>query len=95
MLYDSNGFKPYIFFVCQKLSMCHTYKYYIGTMPKSMEFQFFKQFLKFPELPSQFSPDMSGLFSRNIWLAEHVRIRAWTCPGFGFPAYIRGMSAPP
>jgi hypothetical protein len=36
--------------------MCLTYIYYIGSMPKSVEYQFFVQFLKFPELPRQFSP---------------------------------------
>jgi hypothetical protein len=39
--------------------MCHTYIYSIGPMPKSDEYQFFEQFLKFLELPRWFSPDMS------------------------------------
>jgi hypothetical protein len=81
MHYDSNGFKPYIyFFVFQNLSMCHThthiyiyiYIYYIGPMPKSVDYQFFGQFLKFLELSRQFSPDMSDLFPGHIQLAAHV-----------------------
>jgi hypothetical protein len=48
MLYDSNGFKPYIyFFVFQNLSMCHTYIYSIGPTAKSVEYHLFRQFLKF------------------------------------------------
>jgi hypothetical protein len=91
MLYDSNGFKPYIFFLCQNLSMCHTYIYYIGHMPKSVEYHLFGQF---SELLRQFLPDMSGLWPGHIRLAGHVRLRARTCSGLGFPTYIRGLSAP-
>jgi hypothetical protein len=59
MLYDSNGFKPYIYVFFKNLSMCHTYIYSIGPTPKSIEYQFFGQFPKFSELLRQFSPDMS------------------------------------
>jgi hypothetical protein len=65
MLYDSNGFKPYICFEFHNLSMYHThthiYIYSIGPMPKSIEYRVFGQFLKFLELSRQFSADMSGL----------------------------------
>jgi hypothetical protein len=74
--------------------MFHTYIYSIGPMPKSVEYHFFGQSLKFLELPRQFSPDMSDLWPEHIRLARHVRLRAWTCPGLRFPAYIRGLSAP-
>jgi hypothetical protein len=74
--------------------MCHTYIYSIGPMPKSVEYHFFGQFLKFLELPRQFSPDMPGLYSGHIRLAGHVRLQARTCPGLSFPAYIMGLSAP-
>jgi hypothetical protein len=63
-------------------------------MPKSVEYQFFGQFLKFLELARQFSPNMSDLWPRHIQIARHVRLRARTCLGLGFPAYIRGLSAP-
>jgi hypothetical protein len=100
MLYDSNGFKPYIcmyiyvlFF--QKLSMCHGYIYSIGPTPKSIEYQFFGQFLMFSELSRQFSLDMSSLWPGHIRLARHVRLLAWTCLGLRFqPIYIRGLSTP-
>jgi hypothetical protein len=82
----------YKFFVCQNLSMCHTYIHYVGPTPKSVEYQFFGQFLKFPELSRQLSPDMSGLWPIHIWLAGHVRLWTRTClaPGpdiFGSPVY--------
>jgi hypothetical protein len=96
MLYDSNAFEPYIYIyiVFQDLFMCHTYIYSIGHMPKSIEYHLVEQFLKFLELPRQFLPDMSGLWPGQIRLAGHVWLRAQTCPGIGFPAYIRGLSAP-
>jgi hypothetical protein len=62
-------------YVFQYLSMCHTYIYSIGPTPKSVEYQFFGQFLKFPELPRQLSPDMSGLWPGHIWLARHVQLQ--------------------
>jgi hypothetical protein len=97
MLYDSNGFKPYIYVFCfsKLVHVPHIYIYSIGPMPKSVEYQFFGQFLKFLELPRQFSPDMSGLWPGHIQLAGHVRLQAQTCPGLRFPAYIRGVEHPP
>jgi hypothetical protein len=92
ILYDSNGFKPYIFFCFSKLvHVPHIYIYSIGPMPKSIEYQFFGQF---PKLLRQFSPYMSSLWPRHIRLAGHVRLRARTYPDLGFPAYIRGLSTP-
>jgi hypothetical protein len=44
MLYDSNGFKPYIYFDFNNLSMYPAYIYSIGPMPKSVEYYFFEQF---------------------------------------------------
>jgi hypothetical protein len=67
----------------------HIYKYCIGPTPKSVEYHLFRQFLKFTELPRQFLPDMSDLWT------GHVRLRSRTCPGIGVPVYIRGLSAPP
>jgi hypothetical protein len=58
------------------LSMCHTYIYSIGPMPKSVEYHLVGQFPKFLKLPSQFLPDMSGLWTRHIWLAGHVQLWA-------------------
>jgi hypothetical protein len=81
--------------------MCHTHIYSIGPTPKSFEYYLFGQFLKFLELLRQFLPDMSDLWTghirlaRHVWLAGYVRLRARTCLSIGFPAYIRGMSAPP
>jgi hypothetical protein len=47
MLYDSNGFKPYIYVLFSRLvHMQHIYRYYIGPTPKSVEYQFFGQFPK-------------------------------------------------
>jgi hypothetical protein len=61
MLYDSNGFKPYIyFFYFSKLIYAPYIYIYIAPTPKSVEYQFFGQFLKFLKLPRQFSPGMSG-----------------------------------
>jgi hypothetical protein len=94
MLYDSNGFKPYFFCFSKLVHVPHIYIYSIGPAPKSIEYQFFGQFLKFSELPRQFSPDMSGLWPRHIRLAGHVRLRAQTCPVLWFPTYVRGLSAP-
>jgi hypothetical protein len=85
----------YICFVFQNLSMCLTYIYYIGSMPKSVEYQFFMQFLKFPELPRQFSSDMFGLWPEHIQLVGHVQLLTQTCLSLRFPTYIRGLSPPP
>jgi hypothetical protein len=81
-------------FVFQNLSMCHTYIYSIGSTPKSIEYQFFRQFMKVPKLPRQFSLDMFGLWTGNIQLAGHVLFLAWTCPGLGLPAYTRALRTP-
>jgi hypothetical protein len=83
----------YIFLVFQNLSLCHTYILY-WRYAKIRGISIFWQFLKFLELSRQFSQDVSGLFPRHIRLAEHVRLRARTCPSLSFPAYIRGLSAP-
>jgi hypothetical protein len=85
MLYGSNYFKTYIYiiFVFQILSMCHTHIYSIysiGSTPKSIEYQFFGLFLKFSELSSQFSPNMSGLCPGHIQLAGHVRVSCFQPP---------------
>jgi hypothetical protein len=61
----------------------HTYIYSIGHMPKSIEYRVFGWFLKFPELPRQFSPDMSDLWFGHIQLAGHVWLLAHTCLTFG------------
>jgi hypothetical protein len=50
----------------------HIYIYSIDPTLKSIEYQFFGQFLKFLKLPRQFSLDMSGLWTGHIWLARHV-----------------------
>jgi hypothetical protein len=72
MLYDSNAFKPYIYVLFSRLfHVPHTYIYSIGSMPKSVEYHLFGQFLK---LPRQFLPDMSGLWPGHIRLAGHVRV---------------------
>jgi hypothetical protein len=55
--------------------MCHTYIYSIGPTTKFVEYQFFEQFL---QLPRQFSLDMSGLWTKHIRLAGHVRLLART-----------------
>jgi hypothetical protein len=82
MLYDSNGFKLYIYIysVFQNLFMCHTYIYSIGPMPKSVEYHFWAVFEVFRTVEAVF--------------IGHVRLRARTCPGLRFPAYIRELSAP-
>jgi hypothetical protein len=81
----------HIYIVFQNLSMCHTYIYSIGPMPKFVEYQFFEQF---SELPSQFSLDMSSLWPGHIRLARDVCLRVRTCPNLRFSAYIRGLCAP-
>jgi hypothetical protein len=91
MLYDSNGFKPYIFFVFHNLSMYHTHIYSIGPTLKSVGYRVFGRFLKFSKLLRQFSPNMSSLWPRHIRLAGHVRLLARTCPGLRFPSYIKGV----
>jgi hypothetical protein len=95
ILYDSNGFKPYIFFCFSKLvQVPHTHTHIYWPYAKICGISIFGQFPKFSELPRQFSSDMSGLFLGHIRLARHVRLLARTCPGLRFPAYIRGQSAP-
>jgi hypothetical protein len=99
MLYDSNGLKSYTYiyiyiYICfsKLVHVPHIYIYSIGHMPKFVEYQIFE---KFPELPSQFSPNMSSLWPGHIQIGRHVWLRARTCLGLGLPTYIRGMSAPP
>jgi hypothetical protein len=72
MLYVSNGFKPYIYVLFFKTCPYATHIYSIGPTPKSVEYQFFGQFLKFSELLRQFSPNMSDLWTGHIRLAGHV-----------------------
>jgi hypothetical protein len=87
----------YIFFCFSKLvhvSYTHTHTHIILALRQNPWNINFEQFLKFPELPRQFSPDMSGLFLGHIWLVGHVRLLARTCPSLRVPAYIRGLSAP-
>jgi hypothetical protein len=74
--------------------MYHTYIYSIGPTLKFIEYQVFGRFLKFSKLPRQFLSDMSDLSPRHIRLARHVHLLAPTCPGLGFPSYIRGLSTP-
>jgi hypothetical protein len=92
MLYDSNGFKLYIYMFCflKLVYMPHIYIFYWST-PKSIEYQIFGQFLK---LPSRFSPDMSDLRTGHIRLAGHVWLLAQTCPGLGFQPIYTGVEYP-
>jgi hypothetical protein len=83
----------YLFFKLVNVPHTHIYIYIysIGPTPKSVEYNFFRQFL---ELLRQFSPDMFVLLPKHIRLARHVQLQAQTCLGLRFPAYIRGLSAP-
>jgi hypothetical protein len=82
MLYDSNGFKPYIYILILITWPCTTliYIYSIGSTPKSVEYHFF-----------QAVSDVFG--TAEIVFTRHVRPLAWTylasrrCPGLGFSAY--------
>jgi hypothetical protein len=49
MLYDSNGFKPYIYVFSNHVHVPHIYIFY-WHMPKSVEYQFFAQLLKFLDM---------------------------------------------
>jgi hypothetical protein len=86
MIYVSNGFNLYIYiyiyvFVFQNLSMCHTYIFSIGPMPKSIEYQFLG------------SSEVFG--TAKVVFTGHVRLLARTSLGLGFqPIYIRGLSTP-
>jgi hypothetical protein len=62
--------------------MCHTYIYSIGPTPKSVEYQFFWAVFVVSETAKE-------VFIGHVWLRDR------TCPGLEFPAYIRGLSAPP
>jgi hypothetical protein len=79
LLYDSNGSKPHIYVLFFKTcpGATHIYIFYWPT-PKFIEYQFFGQFLKFSDLLSQFSSDMSGLRT------GHVQV-------WGFILNIRGL----
>jgi hypothetical protein len=76
LLYDSNGFKPYICFDFHNMSMNHThththththvYIYSIGPTLKSVEYRVFEWFPKFLELPRLFSPEMFGLWPGHV-----------------------------
>jgi hypothetical protein len=67
MLHDSNGFKPYICFDFHNMSMYHTHIYILLALHQNpLNIEFFEWFLRFSELPRQFSPDMSGLWPRHV-----------------------------
>jgi hypothetical protein len=92
VLYDSNGLKTYIYVLFFKTCPCATHIYILlGLCQNPLNVNFFGQFL---ELPRQFSPDMSSLWTGQIWLARHVWLLARTCLGLRFSAYIRGLIAP-
>jgi hypothetical protein len=78
----------YMFCFSRLVHVPHIYKYSIGPTTRSVEYHLFRQFLKFTEWLRQFLPDMFDLWT------GHVRLWARTCPGIGFPVYIRGLSAP-
>jgi hypothetical protein len=63
MLYDSNGFKPYIYYFSKLVHVPHkhTHTYSIGPVPKSVEYQFLGQILKFLELRGSFHRTCPGL----------------------------------
>jgi hypothetical protein len=73
----------YILYLFFKSCPCatHIYSIYsIGPTPKSIEYHFFGLFLKFSELTSQFSSDMSGLCPGHIRLAGHVQVSGFQPP---------------
>jgi hypothetical protein len=89
MLYDSNGFKLYIYicFVFHNLSMCHTYIYSIGPMPKSVEYQFF-------QVVSEVFGTDEVVFTGHVRHMSQKYLASQTCLGLRFPAYIRVLSTP-
>jgi hypothetical protein len=92
MLYDSNGFNPYIYVLFFKTCPCTTHIYSIGPTLKSIEYQFFEQFPKFLKLPRQFSSDMSDLWPGHIRLAGQVWVSGFSLYK-GAPYPLRTLGA--
>jgi hypothetical protein len=67
--------------------MCHTYIYSIGPMPKSVEYRFFQVVYEV------FGTD-EVVFTRHDRHMSQKYLASQTCPGLGFPAYIRVLSTP-
>jgi hypothetical protein len=82
MLYDSNGFKPYMYVLFFKTCPCvtHIYIYSIGPMPKSIEYRFLAT--------SEVSKTVEAVFT------GHVRLLARTCPSLRFQPLYKGAEYP-
>jgi hypothetical protein len=87
MLYDSNGFKLYIYIYIQNLSMCHTFIYSIAPTPKSVEYQFFRAV-------SEVFGTAETVFTGHVQPMARTYPASQTCTGLGFSAYIKGLSVP-
>jgi hypothetical protein len=82
MLYDSNGFKPYIYI----------YILFFKTCPCATHI-----YILLAQRQNPLNINFSGNFrsSRNCRGNFHrTYLASRTCPGLRFPAYIRGLSAP-
>jgi hypothetical protein len=83
MLYDSNGFKPYIYVLFFKTCLCATHIYI-----------FYWPYAKIRWI-SKFWAVFKVSGTTEAVFTGHVRPMARTCPGLGFqPIYIWGLSTP-
>jgi hypothetical protein len=98
MLYDSNGFKPYIFFDFHNLSMYHTHTHmYIYILLALRKIYWISSCRAVFEV----SGTTEAVFTLHVWPLPRTYLVSWTCLapgltclGLGFPSYIKGTPYP-
>jgi hypothetical protein len=80
MLFDSNGFKPYIYFVFLNLSMYHTH-----THTHTHTHIFYWPYTKIRWVSSfrvgfEVSGTAEAVFTRHVWPLAQTYLVSWTCP---------------
>jgi hypothetical protein len=86
MLYDSNVFKPYIYFDFHNLSIYHTHTH-------THTYIFYWPYAKIHWISSfRVVSEVSG--TAEAVFTGHVRLLAQTCPSHGFLRYIKGTPYP-
>jgi hypothetical protein len=85
-------------YICALISKTCSFIIYICTTivptPKSFDYQFFGQFLNFPELPRQFKPDMSGLLAQTYPASCTCLALGPDMCGYQASGYIKGVCTP-
>jgi 3-methyladenine DNA glycosylase Mpg len=74
--------------------MCHTYIYILLALCQNLLNIIFQAVSEVSGAAEAVLIRHVHLWPGHIRLARHVRLRAQTCSGLGFPAYIRGLGAP-